>query len=743
MADTAAIIDNPSGKELEAILKRARDRLQYLEEKDGDNRKQARVDTEFVYVPGKQWDPSIKQKRESWGDPCLEFPQLKQFVNQVVNDQRQNRPGIRVHAASGDASKEVADIIQGMVRGIEYDSQAEAIYDCGYHGAVVGGRGYWRVKAEYEGPDSFNQVLRLERCQDPDMVRLDPDYRDPDGGDRNWGYVLEKVPRDEFAERWPDAEPLDIQMRDGVWYPDDKTVMVADYYERVLKVRELVALRDGTIGFRDDLEKVYAQAGGTIDSLVIKKRKAESYTVKWYTIAGGDQILETHVWPGTIIPIVCAMGDEVVVDGKRLFQGVITQGKSSQAMFNYGMTNQAIHLALTPRAPWVAAVGQIKGLETIWNEANNRNWSVLPYHPIDIEGTALPPPQRQAPATPDAGWLNWTQQMQGLMRSTIGMYENTLGIRGQEQSGRAILAREKQGDNATYHYADNLARAIALTGRIIVECIPYYYDAERIVHIIGEDDVRTETTINQEVPGTPGPDGALQAIVKNDVRTGKYAVTVAAGPGYETKRQEMADLLMQLVQADPMVLQAAGDIIVSVQDIPEADQIAERIRALLPPPVQQVIAAKEAKKDPKFAAMMQGLQQQIQQAGEQVKQLQQQLMAAAQENEQLKADKSASIAASQAREAAAQATMMRDQQSGAIEQENAERKAMYDAASEARQLQIEREKMALEREKLTIDLMKVLAPFFQPQPATIGPEMQIASEAIEGTQEPDGDEIQQ
>lgn len=733
MADDAVVDQEPtiSGEERDAVLKRARERLAYVDERDGDNLKQAQTDTEFVYVPGKQWDAAIKQKRESWGDPCLEFPQLKQFVNQVVNDQRQNRPGIRVHAASGDASKEVADIIQGMIRGIEYDSQAEAIYDCGYQGAVVGGRGYWRVKAEYESPESFDQALRLERCNDPNMVRLDPDFRDPDGGDRNWGYVLEKVPRDEFKERWPDAEPLDFDAKDSRWYPDDKSVLVADYYERVLKQRELIALAGGPIGFRDDLERVYAQAGGTIpDSMIVKRRKSDVYSVAWYTIAGGEQILETHPWPGTIIPIVCAMGDEVVVDGNRIYQGVITQGKSSQAMFNYGMTNQAIHLALTPRAPWVAAVGQIKGLETIWNEANNRNWSVLPYHPIDVDGTALSAPQRQPPASPDAGWLNWTQQMQGLMRSTIGMYENTLGIRGQEVSGRAILAREKQGDTSTYHYADNLARAIALTGRIIVECIPYYYDAQRIVHIIGEDDVRSETTINEEVPGQPDPmTGAITAITKNDVRKGKYAVTMAAGPGYETKRQEMAELLMQLVQADPMVLQAAGDIIVSVQDIPEADQIAERIRALLPPPVQQVIAAKEAKKDPKFAAMLAQMQQQAEQAQQQVQQLQQQLMEATQENQQLKSDKSASIAASNARAQVAQASVGDREQEAAVRMQEAITRRLDD-----------QEKRALERDKVLVDLMKVLAPFFMPQPATIGPEMAIASEAIEGTHEPDGDE---
>ncbi|HVM95131.1 MAG TPA: portal protein, partial [Candidatus Acidoferrales bacterium] len=426
MADAA---EKLTSSQTQKVLERARSRLKYAEEKDRNNRRQQRVDTEFVYVAGKQWDDGTRAKRTSWGEVCLEFPQLKQFVNQVVNDQRQNRPGIRIHPASGDASREVADILQGMIRGIEYDSRAESVYDCGYQCSVVGGRGYWRVTAEYERPDGFDQKLVLKRIPDPLAVYLDPDYQDPDGGDRNWGYVLEQVHKDDFAQRWPDAEPLDFSTGDAMWYPDDEHVMVADYYERVATMRELLALRNGTIGYRDDLEKVLKQAGGMLDdSMILRTRKTETYRIDWYTVAGGDQILETHDWPGTIIPIVCTMGDEIMVDGDRIYQGLVAQAKSSQAMFNYGMTNQAVGLALTPRAPWVAEFRQVEGFDDIWNSANERNWSVLPYNAVTEEGALLPAPQRQPAAEPSAGWINWTQQMTMLMKSTIGMYENSLGM---------------------------------------------------------------------------------------------------------------------------------------------------------------------------------------------------------------------------------------------------------------------------------------------------------------------------
>lgn len=698
MAESAQLLrKQASGKDRDDVLARAKKRMRYHDERDHENREAQRRDTEFVYVPGKQWDDATRAARDAWKEMCLEFPQLKQFVNQVVNDQRQNRPGVRVHAASGDASVEVADILQGLVRGIEYDSQAESVYDCGYQHSVVGGRGYWRVSAQYVGDDSFDQKLVLERIADPQSVRIDPDFQAPDGCDANWAFVMESVHRDEFAQRWPDAQAMDFDAAgtDRLWFPDNDHVIVADYYERQATTRELVAVQapDGSvqIGWRDDIEK---RMGAKLDDAqIVRSRKAQSHAVVRYTIAGGAQILEEHDWPGTLIPVICTMGDEIMVDGKRVFQGLITQAKSSQALFNYGMTQQAVSLAMTPRARWIAEYRQLEGFEAIWANANQSNVAVLPYRAVSEDGSALPAPQRQPGAMIDAGWVQWTQTMQGLMKSTVGMYENSLGMRGQEVSGRAIKAREMQGDNATFHYADNLARAIALTGRVLVECIPYYYDAQRIVHIVGEDGTRRAVTINEEVPGAPGPDGAVQAIVHNDIRVGKYSVTVSAGPGYQTKRQEMADLLMQLVSADKsgMLVNAGLDIIVKAQEIPEADVLAERVRALLPPPIQAVIAAKDAQQDPKVAAMQQSLQQ-AQQAAQG---MQQQLQQAGQQIEMLKQDKSAQVAASQAKMVEAQA--------------QAERAREMDASK----AQIEARKLELDAKGLEIEFLKAVMPLIQ------------------------------
>lgn len=604
MADQAIGAD----EEYRELLEEARERFELICGTDKDNRDNQRADTLFVYSPGMQWPEEVRTQRKAWNELCLEFNQLKQFVSQVVNDQRQNRPGILIHPADGEASEETAEIMQGLIRSIEYDSKAEAAYDNGFQNAVTGGRGWWRVLSEYCDGQGFEQKLVIKPIFDTLTVYADLDYQQPDGSDRNFVFVTETLKRTEFKRKYPKATATDWNGIDAYWSNGTDDILVADYYRRVCKIRTMVRMSDGATGYKDEMPE--PPEGVTI----VQERECETYEVEWYKLAGGNQVLEKYDWSGSFIPVICTTGDDIMMDGKRVYQGLTRHARDSQTMLNFGMTQQAIHLSLTPRAPWVAAAGQIEGFENIWKDANIKNYSVLPYNPISIDGTVLGAPQRTAPSMPDAGWANWSQSMIGMIRSTIGMYENSLGMHGQETSGKAIVARERQGDNATFNYVDNLARAIGLTGRILTELIPVYYDTQRIVHIIGLDGTRKEIEINQT---TPNPDNPLEAIRNNDITNGKYSVTVDSGPSYATKRQESADTLTQLAQAYPALMQVAGDIVVRAQDLPDAEVLAERIKLTLPPQVQQAIAQKDQggkPQDPQMMAEMQQKDQMLQQA---------------------------------------------------------------------------------------------------------------------------------
>lgn len=622
--------------EIEEILEEARKRYDDALDRDNKNRKAAKDDYAFVWKKGAQWPTEISDQRNSDWQPCLEANQLQQFVHQVVNDQRQQRPGVRVNSASGDASDEVALILQGMVRHIEYDSQAESAYDSAFEAAVTCGRGYWRVLSQYESGQSFDQKLVIKRVADFLSVVPDADYQEADASDMNFCFVTSRMKKEAFTTAYPSAKELDWQSDDcESWFDGKDEVVVADYYRRVCTKRTLVATSDGAMGWKDEMPKL--PSGITI----IAERQADEYRVEWFTVAGGQQLLAEHKWPGTIIPVVMCIGDEHMVDGERVFQGLIRPAKDSMMMYNYAISSIAERCALAPKAPWVMAEGQDEGYENMWRDANLKPFSALKYKPVTIAGAPAPPPQRQAPTNVESGLIEIANIAKQDLQSTMGIYDPSLGKRSNEVSGRAILAREKQGDTGTFHYADNLGRAIALTGRIIVEVAADFYDTARIVRIIGTDDEQSMKGINQSMPD---PNNPLLAIKQNDLSVGKYAVTVESGPTYATKRQETADMLMKLVQAVPEIMNVAGDLVVKAQDLPDAEQLAERMKFILPPAIQQAEAAKEQDRpppDPQMLQQLQQSQQQIQQMGQGMQQLQQ-------ENAQLKAGSDAKKAAVEA-----------------------------------------------------------------------------------------------
>jgi len=611
----------------EDILEEARERFQRISQDDKDNHESQRTDTLFVYSPGQQWPDTVRRERTSNKEICLEFNQLKQFVAQVVNDQRQNRPGIRIHPAGGEASKEVAEILQGMIRAIEYDSKADAAYDNGFQQSVVGGRGWWRVCSKYAEDGSFdNQKLVIEPILDSNTVYAHTGYQNPDGSDRLFVFVVEVLEDEEFKRQWPKADPISFDSKETYWTPTDNKVVVADYYRRVCKTRTKVLMSDGAQGWKDELPPeeswpIDPKTGAQV--YIARERECDEWSVEWYKIAGGQQILEKYDWPGTIIPVIGTVGDDLMLDGKRIYQGLTRHARDAQSMLNFGMTQQAIRLSLTPRTPWILTAEQVKGYENFWKQANVKNLSYLPYNAFLDDGTTpagLQPPQRNEPSVPDAGYINWCQTMVQMIKSTIGMYEQSLGQKGQEISGKAINERKQQGNNATFNYVDNLSRAIALTGRILLECIPPYYDTERIVHIVGLDETRRQVTINQQAPDLDAQ--ALKAIKESNIsgaNSADYAVTSQAGPGYATKRQETASLLSDLVSAYPPLMQIAGDLVIRAQDIPDADVIADRLKIMLPPPIQQQIQAKEQGQkplDPKVAAKIQEQQAHLDQAAQ-------------------------------------------------------------------------------------------------------------------------------
>ena len=543
--------------------------------------------------------------------PCLTINKLPQHVRQVTNEQRQNRPSGKVIPADDKADIAVAEIFDGMVRHIEYMSDADVAYDTACENQVTYGEGYIRVLTEYCDENSFDQDLRIGRIRNSFSVYMDPMAQDPTGADAEYVFITEDIYKTDYERMFPDAAPISSILASGVgdqnlsqWIADD-TIRIAEYFYYKVK-NQTLNLYPGNMshfdGSREDKD-MKAMGLKPIRSRIVERRQ-----VMWMK-TNGYEVLEEREWAGKYIPVVRVIGNEFEVDGQIYISGLVRNAKDAQRMYNYWTSQEAEMLALAPKAPFIGYGGQFEGYEMQWKTANTTNWPYLEVNPdvTDGMGAVLPLPQRAPPPLPQTGLIQAKMGASDDIKSTTGQYDSSLGATSNERSGRAILARERQGDTGTYHYVDNLARAIRHITRQLVDMIPKIYDTERIARIVGLDGEVDMVKIN---PEQPEPVKEIRDVETGIViekiynpSVGKYDVIVTTGPSYMTKRQESMDAMSQILQGNPQLWAVAGDLFVKNMDWPGAQELAARLAKTIDPKLLE-----DGDKDPALQAAEQQMQ---------------------------------------------------------------------------------------------------------------------------------------
>ena len=524
--------------------------------------------------------------------PCLTINKLPQHVHQVTNEQRQNRPQPKVIPVNDQADVEVAEIFNGMIRHIEYISDADVAYDTACENQVSYGEGYVRILTEYCDADTFNQDIKVGRIRNSFSVYMDPLIQDPCGSDARWCFITEDMPKDEYERQFPDASPLTTLQTLGVgdqgisqWL-NENTIRIAEYFY-IENTKETLNLYPGNItAFQGTMEDkmLRAQFGKPLRS-----RQSDRKKVKWLKI-NGYEVLERADWAGSHIPVIRCVGNEFEVEGRLYVSGLVRNAKDAQRMYNYWTSQEAEMLALAPKAPFIGYGGQFEGYEQQWKTANTQNWPYLEVNPdvTDGAGVVLPLPQRAAPPLPQTGLIQAKMGAADDIKSVTGQYNASLGQTSNERSGRAILARQKESDTGTYHYVDNYARMIRYVGRQLVDLIPKIYDTERIARIIQEDGESAMIKINpmqqEPVKKIMNERGIVIDKIYNP-GVGKYDVRVITGPGFATKRQESLEAMAQLLQGNPQLWSVAGDLFIKNMDWPGAQEMSKRFAKVIDPAV--------------------------------------------------------------------------------------------------------------------------------------------------------------
>lgn len=608
----------PKGKDKDAardaeLLTRMKKRFDRCISAEKDNRTEALDDLKFE--GGDQWPSSTRAEREAERRPILTVNKMKTFVHQVTNDQRQNRPAINISPVGEGGDKNAAKLFRGWIRAVERDSNADVAYDTSYHQAVSAGWGYWRIVSEYESPDSFDKVLRIKRVRNQFTIYLDPDRQEPDGSDAKYGFVTEMIPRHEFEEMYPWADPMPWTQsgvgEDAKNWADKDNIRVAEYYEIRIEYRDLVALDTGHIGWRDELDESIVADIESGKVKIVKERKAECPKQTWYLVTAVD-ILDEQPWPGKYVPIVECVGDEIDIQGKVKKSGVVRDAKDPQRMYNYWCTAETELIALAPKAPYIMEEGQVEGHEDRWKQANRKSYPYLLYKATGLGGKAAPPPQRTQFAGVPAGVVQAKAGAAQDMMATTGIrFDATMNERMTDESGRAIRELRRSGDLGSFHYIDNLSRALRHTGAILIDLAPAYLDTRRYATVLAEDDseelilIDPNATKAYEERRNPNTGKTLKVF---NPKIGKFAVTVTIGPSYATKRIEASESMMAFAKAMPNVASLIADLIAKNQDWPGAEEIAQRLAKSVPP---QLLTPEQKDVPPQVQALLQALDQQV------------------------------------------------------------------------------------------------------------------------------------
>lgn len=648
--------DDMSKGEKRDLLAEAKEAFGAAFEAEADNRKLAADDLRFARL-GEQWPADIAKSYQTDGRPMLTINRLPTFIKQVVNDARQNKPSIKVHPADDDADVATAHIINGLIRNIEYTSNADVAYDTATECAVSMGWGYLKVDLDYAYDDTFDLDLSIERVADPFSIYGDPSCMDADSANWNSAFEDEWLTEDEFEDQHPDEDPKSWSGTGDHWASDGK-VCIRKWWRREETKRKILLMSDGRVLDKQDAETVLFDGGSELGKItkldllangvdfetgmpippvtVKAERETRSHKVKRHVLNGGG-VIKTEDWPGRYIPIIPVYGDEVIDDQrKRHLRSLIRDAKDPQRMFNYWRSKGTELVALAPKTPWIGPVGSFVSDQRRWETAHNENHSYLEYDIVPGQSSPQRVPLDTGAA---AGALQEAMNASDDIKATIGIYDAGVGAQGNETSGRAILARQRESDTSTFHFQDNMSRAIRHTGRILIDLIPKVYNKERIIRVMGEDGVPSNVPIMRPVPvqigqGMPqvmeqapngeAPQGQGQAMpgqrqapqIKTfDLSQGKYDLTVTTGPSYTTKREEAAVQMTEMMRAFPPLVGIAGDLLVKNLDWQGAEEIAERIKATLPAPLNGGLP-------PEVQQQMQAMQAQLQQAGQMIQQMQ-------------------------------------------------------------------------------------------------------------------------
>lgn len=564
-----------AGVDEKTLIEEMRDRYALACDYWNPQFRKAVEDMKFAFLPDHQWDDWMIASRKD--RPMYTVNKLRQALKQITNDQRMNRPQPKVRAVE-DGDTELAELRQGLFRNIEQQSTADRAYDTAFQFAVGGGYGVWRIETKYAAEGSFDQDIRIKEVANPFAVRVDPAAREKDRRDARFAFVDDELTHQQFRAKYPGKEIRDfdssMQTSELAWWSEQR-VRIAEYWYKEPEDSIICLMSDGRVVEKESIALIadeLAAQGVT----VVRERSVVKDRVKHCIVSGAEILEGPNDWPGHYIPIVIVWGCLLNIEGKEVFCGETAFSKDAQRMYNYERSTFIEVLADQPYSPLMADAASIEGYEEQYQSLRTKKPPVLLYN-----GDANKPnggkPSRESPPMFPAALAQAAQISADDIKSGTGKFDASLGARSNETSGRAILARQKEGDVSSFDYMDNLSYAQKYSYEIINDLIPPILNTERQIRVVGDDGAETVVSVNKPV----FDEQTGQWITVNDLAQGRFDIAVTIGPSFSTQRMEMAEAMMQLSNdPSPIGLIAKYGFLKSL-DAPGMDELLKGARKVL------------------------------------------------------------------------------------------------------------------------------------------------------------------
>jgi hypothetical protein len=531
-----------------------------------------------------QWPDNIAQSRQLDNAVTLTINKTRQHCLQIVNALSSADAGVSFTPISDEASKEAAETFEGVARYIQYTSNARSVFRNALTHQVYGGIGFWRLVTDYRDHKSREQDIFFRNVPNPTRVFFDPACTEPDWSDAKFAFVFDEMRKDDFERQYPDAEPEQSDPFGETWRGSraEGMVGIVEYFRRETKKDRLFYLETGETVLASLLPVEIRQRLREDDT---DSRLVETTEVQWFKLCG-NQILEKTIWPGEYIPIVPVFAETTIIDGEFDCVGHVRAMLDAQRQYNYMRSAATQAIGLQTKVPFVGPIEAFSGVETYWENANRANYAYIPYNGTDSNGQPIAPPQRApSPIMPQA-YIEGTQAAAMDMQMVSGQFEAAMGEASNERSGVAIQQRQMAGEQGADHFKQGFEQALRLTGKILLNLIPKVMTAKRVLTIMGQDGKESRVVIDPNAPQshqTQENEKTNQAQQIFNPNVGKYSVEAEVGPSFLTRRQQAFEALMDVIKQAPEWAGVVGDLLMKNAPFPTADEMAERLRRMVPP----------------------------------------------------------------------------------------------------------------------------------------------------------------